>query len=58
MRTPSFRIPQRAEAKPNQALAICGDDRLRTFPTTLGLRLGLRSNLPAGERESHLCGAR
>jgi hypothetical protein len=38
--------------KSDQALALCGDDRLRTFP----IRLGLQSNLPAGEREPHLCG--
>jgi hypothetical protein len=52
MRTRSFRIPQRAEAKADQALALCGDDRLRTLPTIpLGLRLGLRSNLPAASEE-------
>jgi hypothetical protein len=42
--------------KSDQALALCGDDRLRTFPISLGLPLGLQSNLPAGEREPHLCG--
>jgi len=30
--------------------------RLRTFPLSLRLPLGLQSNLPAGERELHLCG--
>ena len=31
---------------------------LGPFLLCLGLRLGLQSNLPAGERESHLCRAR
>jgi hypothetical protein len=29
---------------------------LGPFLLSLGLRLGLQSNLPAGEREPHLCG--
>ena len=31
---------------------------LGPFLLSLGLRLRLQSNFPAGERESHLCGAR